>query len=72
MYDPNTCKHRHTRKAGTVLQLGKKRQRLQCVDCGKLLTDGEIIEKPAPSIGKDKVAQVASNNPVKEGECNDK
>ena len=38
MNDPKTCKHLNTRKAGKLLMSGKERQRLQCKDCGKMIS----------------------------------
>ena len=43
MNNPDICKHINTRKAGRVLMLGIVKQRLQCKDCGKMITGGEYV-----------------------------
>lgn len=65
MENPKTCKHEHLRKAGVYITIGKKRQKMQCTDCGKILLDGEIIERPA-SPGKNE--QAMNQAPVKEND----
>ena len=42
MIDMTKCEHKNLRKAGVYLTLGRKRQKLQCKDCGKIILNGDL------------------------------
>jgi len=42
MLNPEKCTHKNVIKAGVYISVGRKRQRLKCKDCGRIILNGDL------------------------------